>query len=84
MCFQFGPEVWYVYNRKKVPAVPESLLKRRKAFATMKAMRIKKMLADKKVTLSFLYCSPFKELGLLMNLYQCAVERVSRFTYCTP
>ncbi|CAB1341223.1 unnamed protein product, partial [Coregonus sp. 'balchen'] len=34
--------------RKKVPAVPESLLKRRKAFATMKAMRIKKMLAEKK------------------------------------
>uniref|UniRef100_A0A8C8C544 Large ribosomal subunit protein uL30 n=1 Tax=Oncorhynchus tshawytscha TaxID=74940 RepID=A0A8C8C544_ONCTS len=35
-------------NRKKVPAVPESLLKRRKAFATMKTMRIKKMLAEKK------------------------------------
>ena len=35
--------------RKKVPAVPESLLKRRKAFATMKAVRIKKMLAEKKV-----------------------------------
>ncbi|XP_045566962.1 60S ribosomal protein L7 isoform X3 [Salmo salar] len=33
---------------KKVPAVPESLLKRRKAFATMKAVRIKKMLAEKK------------------------------------
>merc|ERR1719357_2140721 len=33
---------------KKVPAVPESLLKRRKAFATMKAIRIKKMLAEKK------------------------------------
>merc|ERR1712098_894314 len=33
---------------KKVPAVPESLLKRRKAFATMKAMRVKKMLAEKK------------------------------------
>merc|ERR1719312_1211035 len=33
---------------KKVPAVPESLLKRRKAFATMKAMRIKNMLAEKK------------------------------------
>uniref|UniRef100_A0A6Q2Z4Q0 Large ribosomal subunit protein uL30 N-terminal eukaryotes domain-containing protein n=1 Tax=Esox lucius TaxID=8010 RepID=A0A6Q2Z4Q0_ESOLU len=33
---------------KKVPAVPESLLKRRKAFATMKAMRIKKILAEKK------------------------------------
>uniref|UniRef100_A0A674NME1 Ribosomal protein L7 n=1 Tax=Takifugu rubripes TaxID=31033 RepID=A0A674NME1_TAKRU len=32
----------------KVPAVPESLLKRRKAFATMKAIRIKKMLAAKK------------------------------------
>uniref|UniRef100_A0A8P4FWH8 Ribosomal protein L7 n=1 Tax=Dicentrarchus labrax TaxID=13489 RepID=A0A8P4FWH8_DICLA len=33
---------------KKVPAVPESLLKRRKAFATMKAMRVKKMLSEKK------------------------------------
>uniref|UniRef100_A0A8C2ZJP4 Ribosomal protein L7 n=1 Tax=Cyclopterus lumpus TaxID=8103 RepID=A0A8C2ZJP4_CYCLU len=33
---------------KKVPAVPESLLKRRKAFATMKTMRVKKMLAEKK------------------------------------
>lgn len=39
------------WNRK-VPAVPESLLKRRKAFATMKAIRIKKMLAAKKVTWS--------------------------------
>ncbi|XP_034026046.1 60S ribosomal protein L7 [Thalassophryne amazonica] len=34
--------------QKKVPAVPESLLKRRKAFAAMKAKRIKKMLAEKK------------------------------------
>lgn len=50
MCFQFGPDVLYVCNRKKVPAVPESLLKRRKAFATMKAMRVKKMLAEKKVS----------------------------------
>ncbi|KAM3860203.1 large ribosomal subunit protein uL30 [Diretmus argenteus] len=33
---------------KKVPAVPESLLKRRKAFATMKAQRIKRILAEKK------------------------------------
>ncbi|KAM8823035.1 large ribosomal subunit protein uL30 [Spinachia spinachia] len=33
---------------KKVPAVPESLLKRRKAFATMKAARVKKMLSEKK------------------------------------
>ncbi|KAI1902295.1 hypothetical protein AGOR_G00043250 [Albula goreensis] len=33
---------------KKVPAVPESLLKRRKAFAAMRALRIKKMLAEKK------------------------------------
>lgn len=38
-----------MFNRKKVPAVPESLLKRRKAFAAMKAMRLKKMLAEKKV-----------------------------------
>lgn len=36
-------------NRKKVPAVPESLLKRRKAYAAMKAMRVKKLLAEKKV-----------------------------------
>merc|ERR1739849_12445 len=35
-------------TEKKVPAVPESLLKRRKAFATMKAVRIKKLLAEKK------------------------------------
>uniref|UniRef100_A0A8C6UD17 Ribosomal protein L7 n=1 Tax=Neogobius melanostomus TaxID=47308 RepID=A0A8C6UD17_9GOBI len=35
-------------TEKKVPAVPESLLKRRKAFAKMKTMRIKKILADKK------------------------------------
>nr|XP_043876383.1 60S ribosomal protein L7 isoform X1 [Solea senegalensis] len=35
-------------RKKKVPAVPESLLKRRKAFASMKAARIKKMLAEKK------------------------------------
>lgn len=41
----------YSLNRKKVPAVPESLLKRRKAFATMKAMRVKKILAEKKVIL---------------------------------
>merc|ERR1711970_375602 len=32
----------------KVPAVPESLLKRRKAFAIQKAVRIKKLLAEKK------------------------------------
>merc|ERR1719376_1950160 len=31
-----------------VPAVPESLLKRRKAFAIQKAVRIKKLLAEKK------------------------------------
>lgn len=50
MCLQFGPDVIYFFTRKKVPAVPESLLKRRKAFATMKAMRLKKMLAEKKVS----------------------------------
>lgn len=42
--------------RKKLPAVPESLLKRRKAFATMKAMRIKKMLAEKKVRFCLFVC----------------------------
>lgn len=50
VCFQCDHEVYSVCNRKKVQAVPESLLKRRKAFATMKAMRIKKMLAEKKVS----------------------------------
>ncbi|KAK1884853.1 60S ribosomal protein L7 [Dissostichus eleginoides] len=43
---------------KKVQAVPESLLKRRKAFATMKAIRIKKMLSEKKarkVTRNLIY-----------------------------
>lgn len=39
----------FVHDRKKVPVVPESLLKRRKAFAAMKAARVKKLLADKKV-----------------------------------
>ncbi|MEE6463730.1 hypothetical protein FKM82_006036 [Ascaphus truei] len=34
---------------KKLPSVPESLLKRRKAFAAMKAQRIKKILSEKKV-----------------------------------
>ncbi|XP_018424674.1 PREDICTED: 60S ribosomal protein L7 [Nanorana parkeri] len=33
---------------KKLPSVPESLLKRRKAFAAAKAKRIKKILSDKK------------------------------------
>ncbi|XP_029004207.1 60S ribosomal protein L7 [Betta splendens] len=33
---------------KQVPAVPESLLKRRKAYAAMKARRIKKIMAEKK------------------------------------
>ncbi|XP_043923164.1 60S ribosomal protein L7 [Protopterus annectens] len=34
---------------KKLPSVPESLLKRRKAFAELKAKRIKRLLAEKKV-----------------------------------
>ncbi|CAI9548136.1 unnamed protein product, partial [Staurois parvus] len=33
---------------KKLPSIPESLLKRRKAFAQAKAKRVKKILADKK------------------------------------
>ncbi|KAM5156875.1 large ribosomal subunit protein uL30 [Mantella aurantiaca] len=33
---------------KKMPSVPESLLKRRKAFAAAKAKRVKKILAEKK------------------------------------
>nr|AFM87934.1 Ribosomal protein L7 [Callorhinchus milii] len=36
-------------TQKKVPSVPESLLKRRKAFALMKAERIKRLLAAKKL-----------------------------------
>eukprot|EP00062_Callorhinchus_milii_P003162 gi/632940173/ref/XP_007885176.1/ PREDICTED: 60S ribosomal protein L7 [Callorhinchus milii] len=36
-------------TQKKVPSVPESLLKRRKAFALMKAKRIKRLLAAKKL-----------------------------------
>nr|AAG33073.3 ribosomal protein L7 [Lithobates sylvaticus] len=35
-------------EEKKLPSVPESLLKRRKAFAEAKAKRIKKILAEKK------------------------------------
>lgn len=45
---KMGRNVLYLCNRKKVPAVPESLLKRRKAFAAMKAVRVKKLLAEKK------------------------------------
>nr|XP_006004569.1 PREDICTED: 60S ribosomal protein L7 [Latimeria chalumnae] len=33
---------------KKLPPVPESLLKRRKAFAAMKAKRIKRVIAEKR------------------------------------
>ncbi|KAM4688447.1 large ribosomal subunit protein uL30 [Discoglossus pictus] len=36
-------------EEKKLPSVPESLLKRRKQFAAVKTRRIKKMLAEKKV-----------------------------------
>ena len=49
VCLRKSHYVFFVFCRKKVPAVPESLLKRRKAFAIMKAMRVKKMLAEKKV-----------------------------------
>ncbi|XP_030629508.1 large ribosomal subunit protein uL30 [Chanos chanos] len=35
-------------TEKKVPSVPESLLKRRKRFATVKAMRLKAQVAEKK------------------------------------
>uniref|UniRef100_UPI00398F326B large ribosomal subunit protein uL30 n=1 Tax=Pristiophorus japonicus TaxID=55135 RepID=UPI00398F326B len=34
---------------KKVPSVPESLLKKRQAFAVMKAKRIKRLLVEKKI-----------------------------------
>ncbi|XP_053324192.1 60S ribosomal protein L7 [Spea bombifrons] len=36
-------------EEKKLPSVPESLLKRRKLFAAQKAKRVKKIIADKKV-----------------------------------
>ncbi|XP_032875188.1 60S ribosomal protein L7 [Amblyraja radiata] len=36
-------------KEKKVPPVPESLLKKRQAFAVMKAKRIKRLVAEKKV-----------------------------------
>ncbi|XP_043542171.1 60S ribosomal protein L7 [Chiloscyllium plagiosum] len=36
-------------KEKKVPSVPESLLKKRQAFALMKAKRIKRLLIEKKV-----------------------------------
>uniref|UniRef100_A0A672T111 60S ribosomal protein L7-like n=1 Tax=Sinocyclocheilus grahami TaxID=75366 RepID=A0A672T111_SINGR len=35
-------------TKKKVPSVPESLLKRRQRFAVIKAVRLKKAVADKK------------------------------------
>ncbi|XP_061522635.1 60S ribosomal protein L7 isoform X1 [Phycodurus eques] len=36
------------FRRKKVPTVPESLLKRRKAYAALKARRLKKMQSQKR------------------------------------
>ncbi|XP_048452267.1 60S ribosomal protein L7 [Rhincodon typus] len=36
-------------KEKKVPSVPESLLKKRQAFALMKAKRIKRLLIEKKI-----------------------------------
>uniref|UniRef100_A0A8C0XWK6 Large ribosomal subunit protein uL30 n=3 Tax=Cyprinus carpio TaxID=7962 RepID=A0A8C0XWK6_CYPCA len=38
----------YILSLKKVPSVPESLLKRRQRFAAIKAVRLKKAAADKK------------------------------------
>lgn len=39
----------FLFRAKKVPSVPESLLKRRKAYAAAKARRLKRVLAQKKV-----------------------------------
>ncbi|CAI5779372.1 60S ribosomal protein L7 [Podarcis raffonei] len=38
--------------KKKLPSVPESLLKKRKAFADMKAKRLKKLLVQKKLRIA--------------------------------
>lgn len=63
--------------RKKVPAVPESLLKRRKAFAAMKAMRVKKMLAEKKVSSTF-----YTVYSLCLCSVLSRVDSVGRAYYC--
>ncbi|ROL44609.1 60S ribosomal protein L7 [Anabarilius grahami] len=38
----------FLLRKKKVPSVPESLLKRRQRYAAIKAVRLKKAMADKK------------------------------------
>lgn len=43
----------FLFRAKKVPSVPESLLKKRQAYAALKAKRQKKILAIKKVTISW-------------------------------
>ncbi|XP_071184448.1 large ribosomal subunit protein uL30-like [Salvelinus alpinus] len=68
---------------KKVPAVPESLLKRRKAFATMKTMRIKKMLAEKKytrkVTRKLIYKRAEKYRKEYREMYRREIRKVGNF-----
>ncbi len=49
---------WFLIRKKKVPSVPESLLKRRQRFAAIKAVRQKKAVADKKVGVSNFTCLP--------------------------
>nr|XP_009687799.1 PREDICTED: 60S ribosomal protein L7 [Struthio camelus australis] len=41
--------VYVVWKAKKVPSVPESLLKKRQAYAAIKAKRLKRLLAQKKL-----------------------------------
>nr|ACM09553.1 60S ribosomal protein L7 [Salmo salar] len=78
---------------KKLPAVPESLLKRRKAFATMKAMRIKKMLAEKKtrkVTRHLIYKRAEKYHKEYREMYRREIRmgrtarKVGNFKLSTP
>lgn len=40
---------FFFIRKKKVPSVPESLLKRRQRYAAIKAVRLKKAMAEKKV-----------------------------------
>lgn len=51
--FFFFPNL-FSFRAKKVPSVPESLLKKRQAYAALKAKRQKKILAIKKVIVSWL------------------------------
>lgn len=59
LVFEFLPAsskllLLFSFRVKKVPSVPESLLKKRQAYAVMKAKRQKKILAIKKVSIAYL------------------------------